>query len=971
VSTSYDQLPVLGPSSRNNCTMVTDQVGNQRRSCSDPEGRLIEVDEPGNNFPGTPGTGSVTISGTEQSKPGCGGTCYDHGQVTITVNGTQNNYVYGPNDTSSTIATALAAMMNGSLFSATVNGTTITMTALSGGTITNYSLSTTVSWDNGDFAVASFSASKSGSTFTGGTNGYTTTGPPSISTPLETMYSYDVLNNLLSVNQEGGAPTDSTQWRTRTFAYNSLSQLLCSANPEIALVTCPNPDNGSYTAGTVRYSYDNDGNLLTKTSPKPNQTSPSTTVVTTYTYNDLDNRLTQKSYNDGTPTVKFAYDTGSLSGCITSPPSQTDSYPKGRRTSMCDFSGGTSWAHDQMGRILSERRTIGTVHGDYDTDIYNLDGSVGSITSLGYQVGYTYNGAGRPITVKNFADPFNYVTSATYAPFGALATSSMGAKPINISNQYTKRLQPGVLSADTSVATIISLTYDFHLGTGDNGNVYQIVNGRDSNRTQNFIYDALNRIQQAYSSGPNWGETYGSPTSAPGTPPTTPGIDAWGNLFIRSGVTGKTMTEGLSVSATKQNQLTGFSYDAAGNMILNGASYTYDAENHLISTSGMSYLYDGDGNRVEKCTAGSTAGTCATSPTGTLYWRGTGSDPLTETDLSGNALENYIFFNGKRIARRDSSTKVVHFYFSDELGTHDLITDANGDMPPQEESDYYPYGGEIVVSGSDPVNHYKFTGKERDSESGLDNFGARFDASSLGRFMSPDWSAGEAPVPYADPDEPQSLNLYAYAQNNPTSLVDTDGHKLIVAPELQAAVDTLSSQSASFEEELDAHKGPNNPDLTITEGDVNPAPNGESRDGGTHANISGGDTVDTCSSATDCTTSERPAVYHGATVTIDNSEKGDNDKIEGTLKHEIGHVNDARTNTKQYKKDRDAPYPEGVETKNRPEEVRANIFKAKVNSQIKEHKKEQKKEKKESHQKGCDGPPNSNGPGSNENCHKN
>jgi RHS repeat-associated protein len=52
---------------------------------------------------------------------------------------------------------------------------------------------------------------------------------------------------------------------------------------------------------------------------------------------------------------------------------------------------------------------------------------------------------------------------------------------------------------------------------------------------------------------------------------------------------------------------------------------------------------------------------------------------------------------------------------------------------------------------------YKFTGKERDSESGLDNFGARYHASSLGRFMTPDWAAKRTTVPYASFGNPQSL----------------------------------------------------------------------------------------------------------------------------------------------------------------------------------------------------------------------
>ena len=68
------------------------------------------------------------------------------------------------------------------------------------------------------------------------------------------------------------------------------------------------------------------------------------------------------------------------------------------------------------------------------------------------------------------------------------------------------------------------------------------------------------------------------------------------------------------------------------------------------------------------------------------------------------------------------------------------------------------------------------TGKERDTESGNDYFEARYYASSMGRFLSPDWSAKEEPVPYAVLSDPQSLNLYAYVRNNPLSKADPDGH---------------------------------------------------------------------------------------------------------------------------------------------------------------------------------------------------
>jgi RHS repeat-associated protein len=71
---------------------------------------------------------------------------------------------------------------------------------------------------------------------------------------------------------------------------------------------------------------------------------------------------------------------------------------------------------------------------------------------------------------------------------------------------------------------------------------------------------------------------------------------------------------------------------------------------------------------------------------------------------------------------------------------------------------------------------HKFTGKERDNESGLDMFGARYYGSSLGRFMTPDWATTPIDVPYANFGNPQSLNLYSYVRNNPTTVGDPDGH---------------------------------------------------------------------------------------------------------------------------------------------------------------------------------------------------
>lgn len=87
-----------------------------------------------------------------------------------------------------------------------------------------------------------------------------------------------------------------------------------------------------------------------------------------------------------------------------------------------------------------------------------------------------------------------------------------------------------------------------------------------------------------------------------------------------------------------------------------------------------------------------------------------------------------------------------------------------------------------VCTSTAYFSQYRFTGKERDTESGNDYFGARYYASTMGRFLSPDWSAHVEPVPYAKLDNPQSLNLYAYVGNNPLGRIDADGHLTIIVP---------------------------------------------------------------------------------------------------------------------------------------------------------------------------------------------
>ena len=75
------------------------------------------------------------------------------------------------------------------------------------------------------------------------------------------------------------------------------------------------------------------------------------------------------------------------------------------------------------------------------------------------------------------------------------------------------------------------------------------------------------------------------------------------------------------------------------------------------------------------------------------------------------------------------------------------------------------------------VADYKVKGKERDTETANDDFGAREYSWRFGRWLSSDWSATPVPVPYANLSNPQTLNLYGMVNDDPESFADLDGHE--------------------------------------------------------------------------------------------------------------------------------------------------------------------------------------------------
>jgi RHS repeat-associated protein len=196
------------------------------------------------------------------------------------------------------------------------------------------------------------------------------------------------------------------------------------------------------------------------------------------------------------------------------------------------------------------------------------------------------------------------------------------------------------------------------------------------------------------------------------------------------------------------------------------------------------YVYDAEGHRVAKGTlstyvAGQTV-SCDPSQVGfTLtnqYILGPNGEQMTEIvpavanpvslgDM--NVVNTNVYAGGSLIATILNDNSSPHYRLTDWLGTMRAQTDAEGAL--EQTCTSSPYGDE--TSSCNRATEQFFTGKERDTESGLDYFDARYYGSSMGRFMSPD------PV-FASPErvaDPQQWNMYAYVRNNPLSRTDPTG----------------------------------------------------------------------------------------------------------------------------------------------------------------------------------------------------
>ncbi len=568
---------------------------------------------------------------------------------------------------------------------------------------------------------------------------------------VRTDYSYDALGRLAAITQ--GV-------QTRSFTYDDMGRLLTETYPE---------------TGTTSYVYDANSNVVLKTDSRG--------IVTSITYDEL-NRPTYKSYSDGTPTVSYYYDGQPGDSPITA------AYPIGRLTRVMTTTSGITaknfYSYCSCTSVIQESMTIfdGSTTKTYTTNYtHNL---ADQLVSIGYPngkiVNYTRDSLGREIKVSSTWDgwrPFDYIYGATYGgPQGALTQVlyPLGSGSYQARTEYA--YSPTSLQL-THMAHKYSLEprYDRNFSYTDplgrpTSRIYDATNPQYPDDSEHYEYDNLGRVT-AYWRSPQ--------RSDPPTRKLEFSYDRYGNItnVIVNQASSYAFTLDPStnrlLSRVRSGGQTSYSYDAAGNAVSYGA---FDAENRLTSRNGTAYLYDGNGRRFR--VQGTSTINYIYSYSGQL---------LAEDNVTALTTDNYIYFNGQKVAIQGQQSNQFRLLLNDYKGsvrTSLLIGLTVGYMGTTQYSvitaDRYSYdvwgqnydaSGQIVT----PPSHYRYQDKERDG--GLDYFGARhYEGGNISTGSAMRWISAD-PVT-SNIYDPQSLNKYTYVRNDPVNLIDPDGRMVTV-----------------------------------------------------------------------------------------------------------------------------------------------------------------------------------------------
>ncbi len=417
------------------------------------------------------------------------------------------------------------------------------------------------------------------------------------------------------------------------------------------------------------------------------------------------------------------------------------------------------YAYDHLGNVRVKKVRIEGLAGD-KTLTYAHD-LAGRVTRLVYpdgaQARYAYDSAGRLGRVWD--ERGNTLTRYTHTAAGNIAAHVVGDDVVT--GTYTYNPREWVTRINYAGTFNSTLTYD--LAGNVTRQMYQ--HGTTAAKTADYGYDDLYRITEFdVTGGVSEDFTY----------------DRSGNI-TRMVTGGSTLSYKYSSDSTPNRldslavagAVTSYAYNANGWMTGRGtAALSYDYRGLTTGFGSARYLMDPDSRRVKK-----TAGTVTT-----YYLRGADGSVLAEYNGSQALSARYVYAGARRIARISGNSS--SYYLADHLGSTRSLVDGSGTVTATY--DYRPYGKVLATSGTDAIR-FKFTGHERDDESGLDYMLARSYAYDIGRFLRPDPMQDEYP----------GLSPYAYVANNPLKFIDPDGRLVYFVNQKTGDIVQIDSRGGS------------------------------------------------------------------------------------------------------------------------------------------------------------------------------
>ena len=498
--------------------------------------------------------------------------------------------------------------------------------------------------------------------------------------------------------------------------------------------------------------------------PQANQTGGAQTTTTTQ-YDSV-GRVVSITYSDGTPSRGFGYDVGC---CWT----LTGTNQKGRLAVTGGGSGstwnGSYWSYDAMGRVVNMwscgpascgtsyqyNRSLGFAYDWAGNLTQSSDGSTGTIN-------YGRSIAGEVTSITNSTyqnlpyNPPNLVSNVLNGANGPVSYTLGNGLNVYLSYDGLGRPNGGWVCNGPAAQNCSGGTQVYGTSSYWHGSQMQGQSDTVLNQGVTLGYgDGLNRLtSRTITIGTVQNYTYA--------------CDRYGNRVSQTPLQGGYSFYPTINPANNQITTSGYTYDAAGNMTNDTVhSYTYDAEGNLTQVDGGStaqYVYDVFNHRIHVQTA---------SGTNEYVYDPMGRRVSTWLSPTNYGSEGRIYWNGRQIAYR-STDGTTYFDHQDMLGTERMRTTYSGTVGSTYTS--LPWGdgytATVNTSGADQDNlHYG--GLDRDAESGTEHAQFRNYASVQGRWLAPDSYLGSY-----DLTNPQSMNRYAYALNNPTSSIDPRGQEV-------------------------------------------------------------------------------------------------------------------------------------------------------------------------------------------------